>query len=134
MHLAGLAGTASWAFTFPVDVVKTRFQGECRRTGRYASYADCVRQTFAEGGWRAFFARIQPALVRAFLVNSVTFFVVTGIFRVYAWRFADPSSDDDEAFAVSHYSPFEDRWQLHLRPLGEAGTTFIDPVVHGTLL
>ena len=81
----GVGGTISWISSYPVDVVKSRYQidGMGSGTYRYSSGVDCFRQTSREG-WRAFFAGLSPTLIRAFPVNAVTFVIVAMILR--EWR------------------------------------------------
>jgi solute carrier family 25 carnitine/acylcarnitine transporter 20/29 len=81
----GVGGTISWISSYPVDVVKSRYQidGMGSGTYRYSSGVDCFRQTSREG-WRALFAGLSPTLIRAFPVNAVTFVIVAMILR--EWR------------------------------------------------
>ena len=81
----GAGGMMSWIATYPVDVVKSRYQidGMSRGGPRYSSSVDCFRQSSREG-WRVLFAGLSPALFRAFPVNAVTFVTVALILR--EWR------------------------------------------------
>jgi solute carrier family 25 carnitine/acylcarnitine transporter 20/29 len=82
----GIAGSVSWASTYPVDVVKTRLQTAKR--GAYKGVLDCVSKCWQEGGVRIFFKGrlfhqliinhtlgLFPTLVRSFPVNASIFFV-----------------------------------------------------------
>ena len=65
-----LAGVASWASIYPLDVIKSRMQAS---PGRYSSVMDCARRSLREEG-PAVFARGLPAcLLRAALVNAAIF-------------------------------------------------------------
>jgi solute carrier family 25 carnitine/acylcarnitine transporter 20/29 len=75
----GLAGSLSWLATFPVDVIKSRFQAEIN--GKYSGLIDCVRQTYNAHGIRAFFRGLTTSLVRGFPVNAATLATVTMILR-----------------------------------------------------
>jgi solute carrier family 25 carnitine/acylcarnitine transporter 20/29 len=75
----GLAGSLSWLATFPVDVIKSRFQAEIN--GKYSGLIDCVRQTYNAHGIRAFFRGLTTSLVRGFPVNAATLATVTLILR-----------------------------------------------------
>jgi len=70
----GFAGVLSWLPVLPFDVVKSRMQADfCRVT--YGSVWHCVGHTYTTGGMPAFFTGIGVTMVRAFLVNAVTFVV-----------------------------------------------------------
>ncbi|PIO70531.1 hypothetical protein TELCIR_07613 [Teladorsagia circumcincta] len=73
----GGAGMLSWLFNYPTDVIKTRFQ-----TTYYPSYMDCIRSTYAEGGYRVFFTGLGSTLLRAFPSNAATFFTVEWTYRL----------------------------------------------------
>ncbi|KAK6025159.1 carnitine/acylcarnitine carrier protein CACL domain protein [Ostertagia ostertagi] len=125
----GGAGMLSWLFNYPTDVIKTRFQ-----TTYYPSYMDCIRSTYAEGGYRVFFTGLGSTLLRAFPSNAATFFTVEWTYRLLL---------DFNVLGVG--TPAEHRLQLHKRHLSmsdfwhtncllmlpEAGSTSIDPMIHG---
>ena len=86
MLCGGVAGVATWASIYPLDVVKTRIQGAdllCNATARNTSAAGpatlsrradtwrTVRTLFREGGTGVFFRGLGACSVRAFLVNAV---------------------------------------------------------------
>ncbi|KAI1705486.1 mitochondrial carrier protein domain-containing protein [Ditylenchus destructor] len=66
----GLAGTFSWLFNYPVDVVKTRFQAD----DSYKNYMEVINKMYAERGMRTFFVGLGSTLIRAFPTNAATFF------------------------------------------------------------
>ena len=70
----GTAGVLSWLPIMPLDVVKSKMQADYSRL-KYSSMWHCVRQTYAVGGPSSFFAGVGATMIRAFLVNSVTFLV-----------------------------------------------------------
>ena len=70
----GAAGVLSWFPIMPLDVVKSKMQADYSRL-KYSSVWHCVRQTYAVGGPSSFFAGVGATMIRAFLVNSVTFLV-----------------------------------------------------------
>ena len=57
----GISGCTSWALTYPIDTVKTRFQANPSYSGKYY---------LLQGG---LFKGIGFCLMRAFLVNGVSF-------------------------------------------------------------
>uniref|UniRef100_A0A8R1DV32 Mitochondrial carrier protein n=1 Tax=Caenorhabditis japonica TaxID=281687 RepID=A0A8R1DV32_CAEJA len=74
----GSAGMFSWLFSYPTDIVKSRFQAD----NSYKSYTDCIRRTYAERGLRSFFVGLNSALIRAFPSNAATFFTVEWTYRL----------------------------------------------------
>lgn len=56
----GIAGCLSWIFTYPIDVLKTRYQAD----SSYSSYRDCFVKTFKMGGYMAFWRGLAPTLLR----------------------------------------------------------------------
>jgi solute carrier family 25 carnitine/acylcarnitine transporter 20/29 len=101
--LAGaLAGIVGWLVTFPFDLIKTRMQGSCllddapppeyiaggRRPKAladrhpYLTVRSTVEETYADGGWCAFWDGVVPCLVRAIPVEAVNF----GVYQcLLAW-------------------------------------------------
>jgi solute carrier family 25 carnitine/acylcarnitine transporter 20/29 len=83
MFAGGSAGVICWFFAYPMDVVKTRMQVLPSSTGyQYASFIDCARTTYQEGGWRIFYKGMSPCLYRAFPVEAVTFFMYVLIMKI----------------------------------------------------
>ena len=72
----GIAGVATWACNYPVDLIKTRMQMDGRpwygTTRNYYSSLDCFKKVFAEGGVRLLFRGFIPTMVRAFACNMFT--------------------------------------------------------------
>ncbi|KAI8873919.1 mitochondrial carrier protein [Ramicandelaber brevisporus] len=69
----GMAGVASWASVFPVDVVKSRIQVNMDKKFEGGWMKEMARISRREGT-RALWRGIWPALLRAWPVNAVTFF------------------------------------------------------------
>ncbi|KAI0992402.1 hypothetical protein K3495_g15783, partial [Podosphaera aphanis] len=63
------AGIAMWIPVFPVDTVKSRLQS---MEGKPTVYG-VIRGLYANGGLKAFFPGLGPALVRAVPANAATF-------------------------------------------------------------
>ncbi len=88
----GLAGVATWASIFPLDVIKTRVQtqqqqvlgttpGTCRTpllSARRIGAIETARQAYREGGLGVFFRGLTVCSIRAFIVNAVQW-------SVYEW-------------------------------------------------
>ena len=70
-----LAGVVAWLSTFWADVIKTKIQASTRFDDRGAKslFWSTARETYASGGWRAFFVGVGPTVVRALPVNAVLF-------------------------------------------------------------
>lgn len=79
----GMAGVFSWVLTLPIDVVKTRLQSDGTSTvSRYAGITDCVRQSYRSEGMSFLTRGMSSTLIRAFLMNSVCFYVVAFTIRI----------------------------------------------------
>lgn len=76
----GLAGTASWIATYPIDVIKSRLQAET--SGKYSGAIDCLRQSISAEGYSCLFRGLNSTIIRAFPTNAATFAVVTWSFRL----------------------------------------------------
>ncbi|KAL7784117.1 mitochondrial carrier [Trichoderma ceciliae] len=91
----GLAGIATWASVFPLDVIKSRLQTQqhayqsTTRATPFLMYRDMAskkpygawqvtRDTYREGGIRPFFRGLSICSARAFLVNAIQW-------AVYEW-------------------------------------------------
>ena len=69
MVAGGAAGIAMWIPVFPIDTVKSRLQSAEGRP----TIGGTIRGIYANGGYRAFFPGIGPALARAVPANAATF-------------------------------------------------------------
>lgn len=81
----GMAGVASWSFTYPIDVIKTRLQCDGLTGGalKYKGILDCAKVSIAEEGLGSLTRGLAPTLLRAFPVNAATFAVVTWVIRLF---------------------------------------------------
>jgi len=75
MMAGGTAGVISWIISYPLDVLKSRIQAENLSKCTYNGVLDCYRKTISDGGQRALYAGISPALLRAFPSNGALFTV-----------------------------------------------------------
>ena len=86
----GLSGCASWIITYPVDVMKSRFQADAAGlTPLYKNVRHCIVHSYKTEGFGVFFTGLMPTLVRAFPTNAATLTVVTLILKYV-------KDDDDE--------------------------------------
>lgn len=65
----GAAGVAMWIPVFPVDTIKSRLQSAEGRP----TIGGTIRGLYANGGFKAFFPGIGPAMARAVPANAATF-------------------------------------------------------------
>lgn len=74
----GMAGTLSWAVTFPIDIVKSQLQADgMSGQNKYNGVWDCARKGYREEGMRFFTRGLTSTLVRAFPMNAACFLVVS---------------------------------------------------------
>lgn len=74
----GLGGTFSWILTYPIDVIKSRYQADgVGPKPNYKGILDCVKQTYAAEGLAGFMRGMTATILRAFPVNATTLTVVT---------------------------------------------------------
>ncbi|KAI4504463.1 hypothetical protein M0802_000013 [Mischocyttarus mexicanus] len=77
----GLAGTASWVVSYPLDVIKSRIQAE--NNNRYNGALDCYRKSVSSEGYSCLYRGLNSTIIRAFPTNAMTFAVVTWTFRFF---------------------------------------------------
>ena len=75
LSCGGAAGLSYWLATYPIDVIKSRIQGDATEPSlrRYRGIAHCVRSTYAREGFSAFYRGLVPCLYRAAVCNAFTF-------------------------------------------------------------
>ncbi|XP_041988016.1 mitochondrial basic amino acids transporter-like [Aricia agestis] len=78
----GSAGALSWLVLYPIDVVKSRLQGDA--AGRYAGAWDCAVRSVRTEGWRCLSRGAGAVTLRAFLSNGACFSAVAWTER--AWQ------------------------------------------------
>lgn len=76
----GLAGTASWVISYPIDVIKSRIQAES--SNRYSGALDCLKKSVRAEGYTCLYRGLNSTILRAFPMNAATFAVVTWTFRL----------------------------------------------------
>ncbi len=69
MVAGGAAGIAMWIPVFPLDTIKSRLQSAEGRP----TIGSTIRSIHANGGFKAFFPGMAPALARAVPANAATF-------------------------------------------------------------
>lgn len=74
MSFGALAGEALWLASYPLDVVKSQFQGDkFGPAARYKGAIDAARQTWKTLGFRGFWVGLVPTLLRALPASACTF-------------------------------------------------------------
>ena len=79
MFSGGTAGAASVLGNTPVDVIKTKMQG--LQAHKYNGVMDCVRQTYASGGVKAFYSGVSPRLARVTLDVAIVMTLYSSVNR-----------------------------------------------------
>jgi len=81
----GFSGTASWIFTYPLDVVKTRIQtdGHGGKPRQYNGVIDCFVKSYRAEKFRAFTHGLNSSIIRAFPTNAATFLVADMVFKLF---------------------------------------------------
>ncbi|KAK6084687.1 mitochondrial carrier protein [Seiridium cupressi] len=103
----GLAGVATWASIFPLDVIKTRVQvqtlnpevkslmSDQSTPERRLGAVEIAKEAYKEGGIRVFFRGLTICSLRAFAVNAIQWAVYEGVMHELGERkrrVADPES------------------------------------------
>lgn len=87
LFAGGMAGVSNWLAVFPIDVIKSRVQTS--EAGRYLpgtrGMIQCAKDLVAEGGVKALFKGLSPALVRSFPANACCFLAVDVAMRFLNW-------------------------------------------------
>jgi solute carrier family 25 (mitochondrial carnitine/acylcarnitine transporter), member 20/29 len=65
----GMAGVAMWVPVFPIDTIKSNLQS----SDHPQSIAQVTKQIYRNGGIKAFFPGLGPALLRSFPANAAAF-------------------------------------------------------------
>lgn len=76
----GLAGTASWIVTYPIDVIKSRLQADIN--SKYSGAIDCFKKSITQEGFICLFRGLNSTILRAFPTNAATFAIVNWTFRL----------------------------------------------------
>lgn len=129
----------SWLFNYPTDVVKTRFQA----SDSHKNYLEVIRKTYAENGYRTFFVGLGSTMLRAFPSNAATFFTVEWTYRLLLdFKILDKAMDSHSHKYIvadstvkkplARYVSLSDLWDRSSFLLPEAGSTYIDPMIHGS--
>jgi solute carrier family 25 carnitine/acylcarnitine transporter 20/29 len=100
----GIAGVVTWASIFPLDVIKTRVQGQVYSAAISDSAAtpllgasapkrkgavQIAKEAYREGGSRVFFRGLAVCSGRAFLVNAVQWYCYEWIMNRFGQRNLD---------------------------------------------
>ncbi|XP_025269645.1 mitochondrial basic amino acids transporter isoform X1 [Camponotus floridanus] len=89
----GLAGTASWVISYPIDVIKSRIQAES--SDRYSGALDCLKKSIRAEGYSCLYRGLNSTILRAFPTNAATFTVVTWTFRLFGEQSSEVPQRED---------------------------------------
>lgn len=79
----GTAGMLSWIVLYPIDVVKSRIQGDI--TGKYSGIWDCFMKSIRQDGWRCMARGLGAVTLRAFVSNGACFTAVVWTERLWQY-------------------------------------------------
>lgn len=94
MLAGGLAGTASWAFLHPVDVLKSKLQAHKPKKGERfpkGGLAGIVRRAYRAEGPAFLLRGLVPTCARAFPASAITFLVYECVVQAGSAHLALPS-------------------------------------------
>lgn len=77
----GLAGALSWVLLYPIDVVKSRVQGDV--IGKYTGAWDCFTKSLRSEGWACMRRGLGAVTLRAFISNGACFTAVVWTERIW---------------------------------------------------
>ena len=80
----GMTGCVVWIASYPFDVPKTKFQGDC--IAEFTGSVDCMRKLYRRYGWGIFYKGINPCLVRGFLNGFALLPAVEYVKRYWPWK------------------------------------------------
>ncbi|XP_050465297.1 mitochondrial basic amino acids transporter-like isoform X1 [Cataglyphis hispanica] len=115
----GLAGTASWVISYPIDVIKSRIQAES--SNRYSGALDCLKKSVRAEGYRCLYRGLNSTILRAFPTNAATFAVVTWTFRLFGEQSSEiPQRKDSVSLTTTQtknrttkgYESFVSKWNV----------------------
>lgn len=95
----GIAGALSWILLYPVDVVKSRLQGDT--IGRYSGAWDCFLKSIQAEGWRCMRRGIGAVTLRAFISNGACFTAVAWTERAWQRILTNESTNLVQAATIS---------------------------------
>lgn len=94
----GLAGALSWIVLYPIDVVKSRLQGDV--VGKYSGAWDCFLKSIRTDGWRSMSRGLGAVTIRAFISNGACFTAVAWTERM--WQYCEDAVPTDAYRSLAH--------------------------------
>lgn len=73
--MGGIAGAASWVFSYPVDYVKTLVQSQSIHRKEFSSATHCALIKHKEEGYKTFYKGLGVTILRSFPVNGCGFLI-----------------------------------------------------------
>lgn len=82
--VGGLAGTAFWTISYPLDVIKSNIQKQNAFSQQiYTSLCQCSQALYREGGVRSFYKGFTACLIRSFPVNAAQYLVYSFVKNLF---------------------------------------------------
>lgn len=76
-----ITGFGTWIITYPLDVIKTRYQSSIPNT--YFNLTHCFKLTYQEIGFMGFYRGVTPALIRAIGLHSAIFVCYENVLKLF---------------------------------------------------
>ncbi|CAL4071602.1 unnamed protein product, partial [Meganyctiphanes norvegica] len=90
----GMAGALSWATILPLDVIKSRIQGDNPANPKYKGFWDCAMKSYRSEGVGVFFRGFTMMTLRAFPTNGAIFLgYVTSVNLLRGWLYNTQTND-----------------------------------------
>jgi solute carrier family 25 carnitine/acylcarnitine transporter 20/29 len=75
LSFGGLAGFSLWLSIYPADIIKSKMQGSDFETSKYKTFLGTGKLIIQEHGIGGLFKGLVPCLIRAPVVNAISFLV-----------------------------------------------------------
>ncbi len=114
MLAGGLAGTASWAFLHPIDVLKSKLQAHKPKKGEWfpkGGLAGIIRRSYRAEGPTFLLRGLVPTCARAFPASAITFLVYEWVVQAGSARLALPSGANSHVHTAAT-EPAEEAWAV----------------------
>ncbi|XP_011877385.1 PREDICTED: mitochondrial basic amino acids transporter-like [Vollenhovia emeryi] len=137
----GLAGTASWVISYPIDVIKSRIQAES--SNRYSGAFDCLKKSVRAEGYSCLYRGLNSTILRAFPTNAATFAVVTWTFRLFGEQSNEAPKTEDivsrtptqtKNRTAKRYESFVHKWNVSFDGISRSNGFVTPPYSVGSML
>lgn len=73
--VGGIAGAASWVFSYPLDYIKTLVQSQSIHKKEFSSAKNCALTKYKQEGFNTFYKGLGVTILRSFPVNGCGFLI-----------------------------------------------------------